>query len=128
MEANMRRAMRSAIFLGLFFGGSPAEAASVPTRVGQCVATKITLTGARLEGAPDSGTTVVYANKILNVDYEVIAAVRKSRVGDPVRLCLVSLPKHCPPGDDRGKFYSARNLRTGGSWKMYDSQHLCGGA
>ena len=122
------RMLRRAWFLGLVLLVTPAWAANVPARVGQCVTTKISLTGPRLEGAPTSGTTVVYANKILNVDYDVIAAVQKSRVGDPVRLCLVSIPKHCPPGDDRGKFYSARNLRTGGSWKMYDSEHLCGGA
>ena len=43
-------------------------------------------------------------------------------------MCLTSIPKHCPPGDDRGRKYTATNLRTRGSWSMADSQHMCGGA
>jgi hypothetical protein len=50
------------------------------------------------------------------------------RSGDKVKLCLVSLPEDCPPGDDRGKIYRATNLRTGESWEAPDSQHSCGGA
>ena len=55
-------------------------------------------------------------------------AIARSRPGDPIRLCLVSIPKHCPPGDDRGRFYKATNLRTGKSWTLPDSEHMCGGA
>ena len=50
------------------------------------------------------------------------------RVGDPVTLCLVSIPRNCPPGDDRGKVYSAANWRTQERWSLPDSQHSCGGA
>jgi len=31
----------------------------------------------------------------------------------PVQLCLIELPKDYPPGNDRGKTYSAKNIRTG---------------
>jgi hypothetical protein len=49
-------------------------------------------------------------------------------VGNPVQLCLVSLPTDCPPGDDRGKEYSLLDRRTGFSGIYIDSWHLCGGA
>lgn len=49
-------------------------------------------------------------------------------VGNPVQLCLVSLPADCPPGDDRGKEYSLLDRRTGFSGIYIDSWHLCGGA
>lgn len=48
--------------------------------------------------------------------------------GNPVQLCLVSLPTDCPPGDDRGKEYSLLDRRTGFSGIYIDSWHLCGGA
>ena len=49
-------------------------------------------------------------------------------VGNPVQLCLVSLPTDCPPGDERGKEYSLLDRRTGFSGVYVDSWHLCGGA
>ena len=62
------------------------------------------------------------------VSYDEVPDIARSRPGDPIRLCLVSIPKHCPPGDDRGRFYKATNLRTGKSWTLPDSEHMCGGA
>ena len=113
-----------------YFVEAPASGASggVPTQVGACVQTQIAMLGSRLEGAPDSGSAITYANGINGVSYDVIAALRNSRVGDPVTLCLVSLPQDCPKGDDRGKVYSATNLRTQQGWSLPDSQHMCGGA
>ncbi len=61
------------------------------------------------------------------ISYDTIPEIHRSQVGDAVKLCLVSLPEDCPPGDDRGKVYSATNLRTGESWEARDSQHSCGG-
>jgi hypothetical protein len=49
-------------------------------------------------------------------------------LGDSVKLCLIFIPEDCPPGDDRGRFYRATNLRNGESWELPDSQHMCGGA
>ena len=90
--------------------------------------TEISELGSRLEGAPDSGSAVAYANGVTGVSYDVVTALRRSRVGDPVTLCLVSVPRNCPPGDDRGKVYSAANWRTKERWSLPDSQHSCGGA
>lgn len=109
-------------------GLSSAQADRLPTAVGRCSETTVQRTGSRLQGAPDSGSAIRYANGGAQVSYETIAGIRRSRPGDRVRLCLVSVPKNCPPGDDRGRVYRATNLRTGDSWEAPDSQHMCGGA
>ena len=105
-----------------------ARAAELPRAVGQCSETTIARIGYRLEGTPGSGSGVSYANRGSQVSYDTIAAIHRSRTGDPVRLCLVSIPKGCPPNDERGRVYRATNLRTGESWVAPDSQHICGGA
>ena len=107
--------------------GEPARAEELPTEIGACSETTIEDIGYRL-GDPDSGSAISYANGGGQVSYDTIPEIHRSRVGDPVRLCLVSIPEDCPPGDDRGKVYSATNLRTGESWEAPDSQHSCGGA
>ena len=110
----------------------PASSGPLETmKVGDCRITTIETIGPRLEpmdGQEPQGTTVSYANGLIQISYEREAAVLASEVGDPVEVCLVSVPENCPPGDDRGKFYSARNSRTGGEWSLPDSQHMCGGA
>ena len=62
------------------------------------------------------------------VSYELIAAIHRSRQGDRLRLCLVSIPKNCPLGDDRGKVYRATNLRMEKAGRRQTLQHSCGGA
>jgi hypothetical protein len=104
-----------------------ARAEELPTEIGACSETTIEDIGYRL-GDPDSGSAISYANGGGQVSYDTIPEIHRSRVGDPVRLCLVRIPEDCPPGDDRGKVYSATNLRTGDSWEAPDSQHSCGGA
>jgi hypothetical protein len=99
----------------------------LPTKIGACGMTTITDIGYRLD-TPDSGSAIVYANGGGQVSYDTIPEIHRSRIGDKVKLCLVSLPEDCPPGDDRGKIYRATNLRTGESWEAADSQHSCGGA
>jgi hypothetical protein len=118
-------ALMSAIVM---LAASPGQAAPLPTAVGQCSGTTIERIGPRLQGQPGSGSGVLYVNGGTQVSYEVIAAVHRSRRGDRVRLCLVSIPKNCPPGDDRGRMYRATNLRTGESWTAPNAQHSCGGA
>ena len=105
-----------------------ANDGAVPNRVGRCVSTEIATLGSRLEGAPDNGSAISYANGIVGVSYETVEAVRRSRVRDPITLCLVSVPSDCPKGDDRGKVYSAVNKRTGQGWSLPDAEHMCGGA
>ncbi len=103
-------------------------AAAIPANVGECVDTTIAETGPRLEGVPDSGSAVVYANSVSQVSYDMIEGITHSQAGDSVHLCLVSIPENCPPGDDRGKMYRTTNQRTNESWELPDAQHRCGGA
>lgn len=103
-------------------------------RVGQCANTRIKSVGTRLiDGATNkpiagSGSSVELANGVYGVSYEQVPAVDRSRAGDAVRVCLVSLPKNCPKGDDRGRFYKVTNARTKASWTLPDAEHMCGGA
>lgn len=105
-----------------------------PVRVGACAFTHVRQVTQRLEdGATgrviaDSGSAIAFANGLYQVSYDQIGAVNASRRGDPVRICLRSLPRLCPPGDDRGRIYRTTNLRTGRSWTLPDSEHMCGGA
>ena len=105
-----------------------ASAQQIPTEIGQCVKTTITEHGTRLQGVADSGDIVGYPGDLYGISYGVVDGLKGSRVGDPVKLCLVSVPGDCPPGDDRGKVYSGFNPRTGLSWELPDAGHLCGGA
>jgi hypothetical protein len=111
-----------------------AASDTLPSVVGQCTTTTVSKIGTRLtEGTngpnvPDSGSMIFYSNGGGQVSYETIPGIEHSRVGDKVFLCLVSIPPSCPPGDDRGKWYTAKNLRTGASWDLPNSEHDCGGA
>jgi len=101
---------------------------------GQCETTRIDFIGTRLgliEGQEPndlSGITVGFADGVWQVDYDRDPQVVRSRVGDPARVCLASIPRHCPKGDERGRTYSVENLRTHVRWKMPDAAHDCGGA
>jgi hypothetical protein len=81
-----------------------------------------------LEGIPDSGTSISFSNGISLVSYDPVPQAVASRPGDRVRMCLESVPRDCPPGDERGKMYSVTNLRTKKKFTLPDSQHQCGGA
>jgi hypothetical protein len=105
-----------------------ASAVAAPANAGDCVETTVTLVGPRLEGMPESGSSVQYANGLAQVSYDVVPGIAHSQAGDAVRLCLVSVPENCPPGDNRGRVYSATNARTSETWSAPDSQHSCGGA
>ena len=109
-------------------GAAVAAPRSPLKRVGDCTITTIAEIGSRLEGAPDSGVSISYANGVYGVSYESVQAIKRSRTGDRVRLCLRSLPTGCPKGDERGKVYEARNRRNGLRWSLPDAQHMCGGA
>jgi uncharacterized protein YecT (DUF1311 family) len=112
--------------LGWLRGGQPP--ASLPTSVGACSGTRVSRVGSRLDGDPGSGSAIEEANGATQISYDDIPAIDASRVGDPALVCLVSLPRNCPPGDDRGKTYAVANLRTLGAWSEADSEHMCGGA
>lgn len=101
---------------------------AMPDRIGLCKITSITSIGMRLAHAPASGSAVEFANGGSQVSYDRIPAIERSRVGDRVNVCLVSIPQGCPPGDTRGRVYKNTNLRTRQTWTLPDSQHSCGGA
>jgi len=126
----MKMRLRELFCLGLLSTAlvTPAMAAGLPQRVGQCVETRIKEVSTRLEGVSDSGSAVEFENGGYQVSYDQVPAVDNSRAGDPVTLCLVSIPKGCPPGDDRGRRYRATNKRTHQGWTLPDAPHMCGGA
>jgi hypothetical protein len=105
-----------------------ARAGGLPTQVGACAKTRIKSIGTRLEGKPGSGSAVSFDNGGYQVSYDTVPAIEHSKTGDAVRMCLVSIPRHCPKGDDRGCVYRTTNLRTHKSWKLPDAEHMCGGA
>lgn len=107
-----------------------AESTSPPglQAVGACEETTLVDIGGRLEGMPDSGTSIDYANHASQVSYDVIPEAKQSKPGDKVKLCVTEVPADCPAGDDRGFVYSAVNARTGKTWTAPNSQHMCGGA
>ena len=106
-----------------------------PERLGQCFETQVKAVETRLvEGANNapvvgSGSAITLADGHYGVGYDQLPPIDRSRAGDPVKLCVVRLPKRCPKGDGRGIGYSFKNLRTGMGLKLLlDAEHICGGA
>ncbi len=113
-----------------------------------CIMTRIKSIHGRLEGSSprESGAAVEYENGAYGVQYQLGDNPDKnqpgysdywqqktyednivaSRVGDPIKLCLVSIPLHCPKGDGRGREYTALDLRNHRWWNLGDSEHMCG--
>ena len=114
--------------LAWFSSGVGRPSGRLPTSEGACSLTQVTRLGSRLEGDPQSGSAAEEANGADQISYDVIAAIQRTRRGDPALVCLISLPTDCPAGDDRGKVYAVANLRTLGAWSAPDSEHGCGGA
>ena len=103
----------------------------VKVRPPKCSNTTISEIGSRLASTPakESGTFVRYTNGESGVSYDYIPSIsERSKINDPVRVCLVSLYLNCPANDDRGKTYRSTNLRTGEQWELGNSQHICSGA
>jgi len=97
-------------------------------KIGTCFDTEVASVASRLENTAGSGDEVEYTDGHSQVSYDTSRVVHAFRVGDPIRLCVVDLPGHCPPADDRGIGFVAINGRTGGRWKASDAEHGCGGA
>lgn len=110
---------------------TPARSGA-PALVGTCAFSVVRQVSQRLESdhqpVANSGSSIELANGVWGVSYDQIAAVNDSRAGDRVMTCLAILPRHCPPGDRRGRIYTTTNLRTQQSWTLPDSEHSCGGA
>jgi hypothetical protein len=105
-----------------------AQSAPLPRHVGECVETRVKTVENRLENTPGSGSAITFVNGGAQVSYDQVPEVDRSRSGDRVTMCLVSVPKDCPPGDTRGRQYRTTNRRTGQSWTLPDAEHMCGGA
>lgn len=120
--------------LAATLAAGPAAAAPLPKYVGQCALTRVKRVETRLEDGvthvpiEGSGSAVEFVNGGYQVSYDNVAAVERSHPGDRVKMCLVAIPRHCPPGDARGRRYRTTNLRTHQSWTLDDSEHGCGGA
>jgi hypothetical protein len=96
-------------------------------KVGDWAITTIIDISARLKGtlAQDTGSAIVYANGVSGVSYEFVPTLHASRIGDRVKLCLVSILTNCPMSEDRGHEYQATNLRTGKHWASgYSSDYI----
>lgn len=107
----------------------------LPAAVGECINTTIAKIADRFgDRLPEwsssevNGTSILFGNGAFQASYDWEAAIARSRVGDRVRMCLISIPQNCPPGDERGRVYTTTNQRTGEAWTLADSQHSCGGA
>ena len=105
----------------------------IPKQNGDCVVTHIaeitTRFGEPFTGAdPNAGSAIHFTNDGRQVSYDAVTAFYDAKAGDPVVMCLVSVPRDCPRDDDRGRVYYGLDARTGGTWSLPDSQHSCGGA
>ncbi len=116
-------------------GNAEQLPAAVPTKLGRCSSTAVDNVAPRLQsgeaimpGDFDSGTIVTFQNKGVQVSYSREIAILNAKRSDRVVMCLISIPHHCPPNDDRGRIYTVTNLRTQQTWTLPDSQHSCGGA
>ena len=116
-------------------GEDALPSGAIPRSVGQCVRTAVARVAPRLDPGHrptssdfESGTAILFANRGSQVSYEREEPLLSSQAGDPVVMCLTSIPRHCPAGDARGRTYAVTNLRTRASWLLPDSEHSCGGA
>jgi len=105
----------------------------MPAKIGDCAVTHIaeltTRFGEPLDTAdPSAGSAVAFTNGGGLVSYGREEGLANSAVGDPVAVCLMSIPRDCPAGDDRGRVYYGIDLVRQGTWVLPDSQHMCGGA
>jgi uncharacterized protein len=106
----------------------------LPSAIGQCASTHIKTLTARLgddpleTASPEAGSAATFTNGGTAVSYDREPGLAASKVGDVAIMCLISIPRDCPEGDDRGRLYYGIDLAIKGSWALPDSQHLCGGA
>jgi hypothetical protein len=100
----------------------------LPKEIGVCQTLTIASSGERI---------LEFNNAAFLSFYEMPLALKQTRGGDRVRVCLSEKPAWfhgpykigpCPPSDQRGSLYSVLILRTGRSFKAADALHQCGGA
>jgi len=106
---------------------TPSPQAAAGSQGAGCIETSIAEIGTRLEGVPESGTLISYANGEMQVSYMTVPEVERWRVGDKVRLCLVpeTPPPECEGRPLLGKLWDATNLSAGGKWRESSTSHIC---
>jgi len=114
---------------------SIAPSSILPATVGECADTTITSItdrfGADLtpsKKGSEKGTFIRFSNSGVQVSLAKERSIVRSQVFDKVNMCLVDVPKGCPPGDNRGRVYKTTNLRTGESWSLPNDVRGCSGA
>ncbi len=119
----------------LVVSATPALSSPLRTQIGKCTDTFIEQISTWSRSSErsrasfvGSGASVNLTNGIYLVSYDEIAPLKKFKVGEKVKLCLLSIPRDCPPGDSRGRTYRLLSYRTRQSVKLPNSQHSCGGA
>ncbi|TPN86512.1 hypothetical protein FJ987_06135 [Mesorhizobium sp. CU2] len=106
----------------------------LPASVGKCGFTHIKTLTTRLgddpleTAPPEGGSAATFTNGGGAVSYDREPGLASSKVGDPVVMCLLAIPRDCPKDDLRGKVYYGIDLALKGTWALPDSEHLCGGA
>ena len=106
----------------------------LPSAIGQCASTHIKTLTTRLgddpleTASPEAGSAATFTNGGTAVSYDREPGLASSKVGDPVIMCLISIPRDCPKDDERGRVYYSVDLTAKGTWALPDSEHLCGGA
>lgn len=106
----------------------------LPSAIGQCASTHIETLTTRLgddpleTATPEAGSAATFTNGGGAVSYDREAGLAASKVGEPVIMCLISIPRDCPKDDDRGRVFYSVDPVAKGSWALPDSQHMCGGA
>lgn len=104
-----------------------------PNRLAECAHTRIKRATTRFGEAiadysnDDAGTAISYENGLYQVSYGR-ESLHGLKAGQEVVICLMSIPRDCPNGDNRGRTYYVLNLATNTEWVLPDSQHFCGGA
>lgn len=117
---------------------------NLPKKVGDCTESFIIKKSTRFEGSvpgESGGEVIVSLENGISLYILIVSGIPSSVnmdeymysthdfvKGDKIKMCLVSLPKHCPPGDERGKTYSIFNYRSNKAFTGVDSWHSCGGA
>lgn len=111
--------------VAIFAVSSNATASRLPTRIGDCVVTKVKSVDYRLEGEPESGSAISFENRGYLVSYDRVPGIEHSVAGDVVKMCLIGGMDDCPPDTTATKDYRVFNYRTGETWGGRDFEHLC---
>ncbi len=109
-----------------------------------CAESVVIKVGTYFENMPESGFYAVFQSKlgvekfpdttsaVVDRSAGPSSAIAQQRVGDKVRVCLISVPikdQYCNPDrDSRGRIYQVYNYRLRNTFSGTNANHFCGGA